>query len=57
MSRAAATITLTDREQRELESLARRARIVLVAAQGLDNGTLWGMSAPTLRKASARRPQ
>ena len=37
MSRAAVTITLSATERRELESLARRARIILAAAQGLEN--------------------
>ena len=50
MSRAAVTITLSATERRELESLARRrktaqglarrARIILTAAQGLENKTI-----------------
>ena len=50
MSRAAVTIILSDAERRELENLARRrktaqdlsrwARIVLAAAQGLENRTI-----------------
>ena len=36
MSRAAVAITLSDVERRELEGLARRARIALAAAEGLE---------------------
>ena len=53
MSRAVVTITLSATERRELESLARRARIILAAAQGLENKAIverFGADANTVGK-------